>query len=324
MSTRTAELNARTALALDQIEVSDHPWRARVADRTLAEDSDRHLVTALAGAVYDIVHAGRERAEGAQPKSLRDPGFEQVLEAQVPHAFSWVHRPAVEVLGPAGVVVAMDGLRVLVPADAQPDGTRPEIGAPVRFRMPATRPAASPGFLLVHSESGTLDLAGRDLLRLYLHLPTPDAAPAAWGAVLRALHELNAPYQAKVASARRFYPRRDALVVYLDHTAPRLIPSLVAALSPLRLGAEVSAFAEPLAAGIGCAWEPRDPRAGYTGMSLGQHRSRVVAEALVAHAAGRTDPDRRRAVADAFRAANIDPVLPHRNLDTPDAAPQTS
>jgi hypothetical protein len=138
------------------------------------------------------------------------------------------------------------------------------------------------------------------------------------------LNGLNASYQAKVASARRFYPRRDALVVYLDRTALQVIPSLVAALSSLRLGTEVSAFAEPLTAGIGCAWEPRDPRAGFAGMSLGQHRSRVVAEALVAHAAGTADRDRHRALVDAFRAANIDPALPHRNLDTLTTLPNTT
>ncbi|WP_020390834.1 T3SS effector HopA1 family protein [Kribbella catacumbae] len=319
MSARTASaenLNAGLAEAIDQIEVTTDPWHARVDDRILSADSDRQLVGELADAMYDVLHAGRRSTEGPQPKSVRDARFEQLLLDQVPHSFIWMDQIAVEVSGTRGIVVAMDGLRVLVPPDALAGASPAQVGERVRFRVPATRPAASPGFLLVQGESGTLD-PRQGILRIYLHLPAADAAPAAWGAVLQALNDLKVPYQAKASSAPRFYPRRDALVVYLDSAALQMIASLPTVLTSLQLAPEVSVFAAPLAPGMAWAWEPDDRRPGNVGLSLGQHRSRAVAEALVAHAAGKADPDRYQAVRNALRAANIDPYQPHRNLGSP-------
>ena len=55
------------------------------------------------------------------------------------------------------------------------------------------------------------------------------------------------------------------------------------------------------------AWNPADPRTGYRGMSFGEHRARVTADALV----------RAIGLSECFEAASIDPAAPARNGDSP-------
>ncbi|MDF3149123.1 T3SS effector HopA1 family protein, partial [Streptomyces sp. T21Q-yed] len=49
-----------------------------------------------------------------------------------------------------------------------------------------------------------------------------------------------------------------------------------------------------------------------------EHRALAVAEGLVAHAEAPDGRDRTAAVAEALTAANIDPLHPARNIDSPE------
>jgi hypothetical protein len=117
----------------------------------------------------------------------------------------------------------------------------------------------------------------------------------------------------KMLSSPLLFPRRDALVVYLDQSDDAAAHGLARALEGLSgLAAETSPFTQRLARGIALADEPADPRREYRGLSFGQHRAQVVVEALLEAAVGgeRT----HEAVLRSLVEANIDPRDLSRNL----------
>lgn len=222
-----------------------------------------------------------------------------------------------------GVVVEHHGVRLCVPRSAV---TGPDLapGASVLVDVPAVRPWLSPGFLLVHGSPGAARHGGAGLVRVYVHLTRPEAAAPVWREVLGALEALGVPYQAKVLSHRRHYPRRDALVVYLGDAHADAADTVADAVERCRggaagaedagIGVETSVFAARLAPGVAVAREPADPRPGRRGMSFGQHRAAAVAEGLLAHARAPEAGSREATVRVALLRAGIRPSAPERNL----------
>ncbi|MGE6955117.1 T3SS effector HopA1 family protein, partial [Staphylococcus capitis] len=209
----------------------------------------------------------------------------------------------------AGVV---DGLRVWLPSTLVAEASQ----LPATVELSAVRPALSPGFFLVDGPSGRRHQA--PLARVYVHLRRPEDAAPVWHRVLTRLNESGVVYRAKIASAPRFFPRQDALVVYLGRgswDAAVQIRDVVQDLGA-RVGDTSSIFTHVLAPGVSLAWEPADSRPGYEGLSFGEHRCKAVAEALVAVATG-TAPSVDEALRDTMTAAAIDPECPARNHDSP-------
>jgi hypothetical protein len=326
----TATLLPALAERLDEVDIDSTQWHATVGDRTLTAETHRQLRAMLSGVLYESWHVGRPPRERPQPLRVRDKTFEEDLRAAVPHDSSIVNAQVdptlagpqlvgaqlvgAQLVGAELAVVRLNGIRVLVPAErivAAGEGGAPQV------RLPAVLPAASPGFLMVTGSRGT-DLGGGDLLRVYLHLGTPDAAPVVWGAVLTRLEERGVAYRAKVTSGKALFPRRDGMVVYLGPDSWGAVADVRdAAVASGGLDDEVSAYAARLDAGVGCAWEPVDPRPGMGGLSFGQHRSQVISAALVA-AAMDGSGDRHAVVAEALLAAGIDPNRPFRNTTSPE------
>lgn len=161
------------------------------------------------------------------------------------------------------------------------------------------------------------DGADRELLRMYVHLRYPDAAPRVWGALLAELAARSVPYRAKVLSRPWAYPRRDAIVVYLDADLADVVFPLAAAVHRLPgIGADTSVFAR-LLPGLAVAWEPRDTRPGWGGQSFGQHRAAAVAEGVVRYATDRERTDLAQEIAVSLRGAAADPEEPARNHSSP-------
>jgi hypothetical protein len=183
------------------------------------------------------------------------------------------------------------------------------------IRADAIRPALSPGFFLCDGSAGTVLGAG-PILRLYTHLADPSFTPAAWSAALTALEEREVPYRAKAFSNPAGYPRRDALVIYLEEAGWPALPSLIETISALPgLVDDTSAFARRVGPGLAIAWDPADDRTGMRRLSFGEHRARVIAQGLIASAAEGTP--RAAAVHAALETAGIDPVAPFRNRVSP-------
>ncbi|GGO00657.1 hypothetical protein GCM10010116_01030 [Microbispora rosea subsp. aerata] len=309
-----SELPLRLAETLDQVEIGADLRSATLGEREVTADNVRTFRGMLAGALYDLLHAGRPHREGPRRKSVRDPEFETALREMVPHQSS---RALVPVHPDAPAVVTLSGVRVRVPEERLAEEVETAGGRARWVSLPAVLPALSPGFLLVNGSLGAGLDQGR-CLRLYLGVTEPQPVAGLWGAVLGRLEELRVPYRAKVLSARDLYPRRDAIVVYLGPRAWHAVPEIArAATAAGGLRPDVSTYVARLGDGIGWAWEPEDPRPQMRGMSFGEHRSHAIAAGLLAHAAGEGPGGRDAAVADALRAAGVDPGRPHRNTGSP-------
>lgn len=324
----SAAIAPRLASALETVTVAADGLAASVGSREIHAETPGKLEYLLAAALYDVLHAGRT-VPREQARGLREPVLEAELAAAIPHRSTTREVTLVAVRGDEvlaeldGVKVRMDRASLDGPAGpGGPGGAAgqpPVPGSPIAVRIPAARPALSPGFFLA---DGTRPLGeGSRVLRVYLHLETMEAALAAWSALLHLLEQAGTGYRAKVASCRALLPRRDALVVYLgagDHGVHRLIADEVAGLTGL--GPSASVFADPVRPGIAIAWEPADHRAEMKGLSFGEHRSRALAAALVQHAllaADRRPVTVAAAVHRSFLAAGIDPANPARNLTSP-------
>lgn len=327
--TGAAPVSPAVAAVLDRITVSADATRAwidgrPVQDRTpgagarrgSAPDSALELRKHLAGAAYEVLHAGRPADAVDPPYHARDLAFEQRLRDAVPHPLRTVTLPVVD-SGSTWVTVLRDGVRVRMarPARVAPDEPpRPPITGTVSVDVPSARAQLSPGFFVVDG-THTPDHA-RPLLRLYVHVTDAAAALPVWADVLPWLQDAAVRYRAKVLSSPALYPRRDALVVYLDARDVHHVPALAARLTG-RPGVDPAtpAFARSVAPGVAMAWEPADPRPEFAGLSFGQHRAHVLVEALLdAHEQHRPVGD---LVRERFAAANIDPLGPYRNADSP-------
>ncbi|MCC2280506.1 T3SS effector HopA1 family protein [Streptomyces sp. ET3-23] len=302
-------LPGELADALADVRLDLPTLRARVGQEDVSAQSPEDLRSKLASALYRTLHTGAPpRDENPGLRARRDPDLELRFRAGMPHRRTvspvrlLERRPA-----DGTVLVELDGIRVRLPEERLMAAGPRDLAA-----HDAARPALSPGFFFAHGSQGRAPQ--EPVLRLYVHLRHPDAAVATWTAALRVLERQALPYQAKVLSAPQHYPRRDALVLYLTAAHRTVADEVATAVSDVEgLGTSTSLLAQRLAPGVAVAWEPADDRPGMQRLSFGQHRAHAIAEGLLAHARHPLTP-RQAAIAQAMRAASVDPAAPHRNL----------
>jgi hypothetical protein len=298
----TAGLNERLACALRTITVGADRRTATVGAREVSAAGPASLRRELTSAIYDELHAGRDPVQPLAGRYLRDEAVEGRLRELMPYTDTV--RGAVLLDTWAGEsLVLLDGVKVWL-RDVRV-GTS---GVDVLVRVPAARPALSVGYFL--ADSATEWKPDGPVLRIYVHVTSMTAVFGAWAAVLATLAGLGTGYRVKVVSSAELLPRRDGLVVYVPGTAADVTGRIASAIEPVPgIGAEVSVFASPVAPGLATAWEPSDARPELRGLSFGEHRSAVLAGALVEHA-GLAEAARYQAIAVAFLAAGIDPADP--------------
>ncbi len=209
----------------------------------------------------------------------------------------------------ASFLVRKNGLTLI----ASPDeirGSQPlTADQRVAVRFPTERPYAIPGFYLAIGRAGPPH-EGR-LKRIYLNASAA-AAPEVFGAVVRSLDSLGLRFQSKALNHPAEYARPDAIVAYVEaEDLGTATEALQKAVERGRLAPATPGFALRVSPGIGCADEPRD-RGGRL-MSLGEHRSKLAAKALIAawHSGATSPASRADALAMTFRDADVDPASPH-------------
>ncbi|MFI1254189.1 T3SS effector HopA1 family protein [Streptomyces netropsis] len=295
------------------VQVAPDRSSATLGERNIEADTPRELRRLLSDALYNELHAGLSMEGKTLPFRLRDAEFEEELAKGVPHRQTTV-RGLVREVAEDTHVVELGGVRVRVPAERIHADDAVSPGSVVSVVNTPLRPGLSPGFFLVE---GTRPHRSVDLLRVYIHITEWTAARKVWQAALDHLESHKLTYRAKVISSKLLYPRRDALVVYLDQRDSHAAEGLAEAVGDLPgIGTETSVFTRRLRPGVAVAWEPRDPAPGMGSLSFGQHRASVLAKALVetADAPGSI----AEALHDALVEANVDPTDPSRNLDSPD------
>ncbi|MBT2446345.1 MULTISPECIES: T3SS effector HopA1 family protein [unclassified Streptomyces] len=299
---------------LDSVHVNRDGLTASVSGRAVTGTSPLTLSGQLATALYQVIHVGRPAVEeGRGPDSL-ERDLEAELAGAVPHRYTR-HRVPVLTEDQSGLIVGLTGVRVRLGPGRLAEGVA-ESQREATILVAAARPSLSPGFFLA---DGSMPLAGDDpVLRVYVHVRTPEAAVESWSKALEYLEAHSVPYRAKASSSRGLLPRRDGVVVYVGSRHQAALPGLAQAVTGTSdLGSDCSPFTRALAPGVALAWEPDDTRPGMRNTSLGEHRSRAIAAGLVKEA---TQPDGRLKatfVRDALLEAGIDPSDPSRNLSSP-------
>lgn len=297
---------------LQECRVDASGTDARAFGTDLHEDSPGMLARSLAHVIYRIVHAGITAVPDGSEAALlhEDTLFEEQLVSQTATLERVRHVRVYEDLpGHAGSVVDLQGVRVFIPADRILE--RAGEGATVRLRSTARR--LSLGFMFYTSRMGA-GTAHRPV-RLYRHARHGDDAARQWRALTTWTEENAVRLRAKVLSRTSDYPRNDAIVVYLPAESWHRVGELADVLASDDPHAVTSPFTRRLRPGVSLAWEPADPAVRHGSISFGEHRSQIIAAALV-EARG----DAQLAV-DAIRrgllAANVDPSRIYQNLDSP-------
>lgn len=292
-----------------------------VAGRTISSETRREAENLVTVALYDVLHAGQEMNLAQHPSRLRDHEFEARLYDSVrgyrTSVAGTVCAPAVPDRAPDdAILVNRQGVRIWIPSDevVTADGSgdvRP--GTSVRFDVASARPALSPGFF-VYDSPRVLDLNG-PALRLYVHLTNPDDAVSVWRRVSEDARATGIAFRMKILSSRALYPRRDAIVVYTSADDAPVLAQLASSLTGTEgVGDEASLFVHRLGPGLGLACEPADPDPVRAGLSFGQHRAAVIADAALTAQEQNRDP--KDVVVEMMLAANIDPLRPYLNGDS--------
>ncbi|WP_405900031.1 T3SS effector HopA1 family protein [Streptomyces sp. NBC_00727] len=307
-------LHPRLRAAVDLVDMGSDGRTAHVRGTPVEADTRAALRHALANRLYEVFHAGLERDDGPRPRTLRDPGCEALLADGVPHREARLRVPADSIArseDPEYCVVPLDGVRTLIPLASVDEGVSSDGTRVVRY--PAARPALSAGFYLVDGSAGRPD-DHEAITRFYLHVANAHAAPALWSGLLEHLEGRGLRYRAKVSSSRLFYPRRDAIVVYLRTVDAAGADLVEATAGRPGLGRRTSVFAQELAPGLATACEPSDTRKGMAQMSFGQHRAHALADGLLEHAGAGRGGSVEEAVCHALNRAGVRPDAPWLNL----------
>jgi hypothetical protein len=269
---------------------------------------DVPLVEALQNEMYTALYCRWTNAGGRRGNELADRDLVLALaQANTGHG-TW--EPGWKICGPdedGRLPVAKDGLTLWV----QPDQVRNRshsrrLGTPCRVRIGKELRELSQGFYFAIGDGDELDSRDDDerMVRLYWHIEREGAVELI-RTITSTLNPLRIPFRAKVVNFVAGFPRSDAGVLYLDRRyyprAAAVLPQIHEALRP-RLAEAVPLFTRTLAHGLGLAEDPQSDE------SFGQHRCRVVAEAMWrAFADGATGAARLDHVARAFADLGFDP-----------------
>ena len=313
----TVTLNAPTPALFGQVlrslehrvSVDAHRLTARIDSTTLRATSHTELRSQLAGAIYTHLHVGHpgiETVPGTGHQDLAEALIDAIPHRTVIQSTS-VQSPSVQsasvqpplvqppsartragtsVQGVPHQVVELSGVKVLFPEEALVRNPLDEV---VGVRVPSWRSRATPGFLLALGAHRSVNPAAAS--RLYISCATASEALEVWPKVLGTLAASGLSHQAKTLSSSLAFPRSDAMVIYVSAIDSDAAASLVRPVLRSLSGREtpLSVFTHGVGDRLALAMEPRDPRPSYRGLSFGQHRSRVLADALLRASVEKTD-----------------------------------
>ncbi|TQS93973.1 hypothetical protein EU811_01945 [Arthrobacter sp. TS-15] len=298
----TVTLNAPTPTSFEQVlaalehrvSVDARRLTARIDATTLNATSHSELRSQLAGAIYTHLHVGHPGIETVPGTGHQDLAaalidaipHRTVVQAATVQAASKRTQLGTSVQGVPHQVVELSGVKVLFPAEALVRDPLDEI---VGVRVPSWRSRATPGFLLALGAHGSVNPAAAS--RLYLSCSTAAEALEMWPKILGALAASGLGHQVKTLSSSLAFPRSDAMVIYMSAKHADAVASLVRPALRFFTGrdAPASVFTHSVHDRLALAMEPNDPRPGYRGLSFGQHRSRVLTDALLRASVEKTD-----------------------------------
>lgn len=289
----------------NEIEISADSRIFTVRGESYASVSDRELRHNLRSYIYREWHGdGQVLAPNFAKEDLYDDGFYARLHAATDSPLA---PRAVPCLGSADCgLTYLQGIRVRfsLREECQPGGRH-------WIDVPKLRPYISPGYIYYsHRPFDDPSVAWR----VYVNLKDMGSALAIWKKLIGSLpHAGIDNFHAKVAATETILSRRDALVVYLESWNDELRSLFESLVEPGAVNPETSAITCRIAAGMSVGQEPRSSGT-FRGMSFGQHRSHVLANALV-DTKDMPTIAAKPVIAQMLTTSGINPLTIYRNAD---------
>lgn len=280
------------------------------AQRAPAKEAARsYLLYNLQQRLYDDFYIHGYARPASQPGGRRPSGvitpFVKALSAANTGQGYWERGWTVEAIEGQRVVATRNGLSLWARREdclpSEGNGLVP--GVEARLRLPGERFDMSPGYYAALGDRDLLEDGPVSIVRSYWNL-TPEGALQLMRRATSMLNAARLAFQLKALKDETRYERCDAAVLYVRKSDYESVREVLESIYPGlvdQLKDPVPAFTKPLAKGLGLAEDP-----GF-GESFGQHRCRLVAEAMIrAQEQGkRTIDDRLRTVEERFREAGL-------------------
>jgi hypothetical protein len=264
--------------APDHYVLDDTPVAVPATAGAQERSDDPALVRQLQHHLYERCYLGRQPGTGVAPSAEAD--LAPALAAANVGSDRWDPGWTIARINADGsVLVTREGRARTVWGgeyhNRQP-GVPPVAGATVSVYSAHDAPLLQPGFYFALGDRLGDALEELTMLRLYWHV-TPDHVADLLHDLVVPLRRYHVAFKLKALTSAAFYPRPDALVLYVPQRSVALTLRIVRDVHERcshRLGDAVPMFARRLAAGLGLAEDPGN------GESFGMSRCRVAAEGL--------------------------------------------
>jgi Lanthionine synthetase C-like protein/HopA1 effector protein family len=281
-----------------------------------ADEESANLTSVLGGHIYVKLYIKPSVPELTPHPDILDPSdLVAALASANTGRGTWEPGWVVQRIEPEGKVVALkDGLAFWVqPTGLRASGDAIRPGESCRAWVPNEFRRRMLGFYFAvgdeEEEIDETDAAADPRLRYYWHLRSSAAVPFV-AAATSLLNGARIPFALKVLTDAREYHRADAGVLYVHARDDPRVGPLIAEIHRQVAGdlrASVPLLTKRLADGLGYAEDPR------TSLSFGEHRCRLIAEALWrSFRSGEIDRQARAAtLAARFEEEGLDPLRPY-------------
>lgn len=324
----TVEATVRAALAAVQLQAEGSVGLGdETLDSSLARSHPLRFIAAFQQLFYSRCYARSAAPASGASVFLPDPELVRGLSRSNASTSHWDHGWRVVRLHPGGWADVVKGERVrrltvaqLLPAG--PSGVAP--GSEVLLPAPSQALDVQPTYYFAFGDVLGCDLDEVALVRLYFHVRA-DAAPLLLRWLSETMNRYQVPFRMKLPDRPALYQRADAAVLYCARRYAGIVLRLIGGM-PEGVRESLSdlppLFTRPLGPGMGFAEDP------WTGESFGMHRSRLVAEAmlaLLARGSPSGEAEKWAAMEARFAAEGLSLARPWLNpgsVDPPGIAPE--
>lgn len=283
---------------------------ATIGTVSIHAESILELRSKIAATIYSQFHIRNSLIEHSPAINIQD--LQKQLIADIPHRFV-IQRAKIVPSHKSYrdiIFVELSGVIVAIATDqTQSCGHEGYLDV----MAPSWRRQTTPGYLLALGQK-PITVPAEAISRIYLSCETAEDMLFLWPQLLKELNSLNIGYQAKALSSTASYPRADALVIYC---AGQDLPQILTCTKRIKNSinelnySPTSLFSQEHSSGISTAEEPKDFRPAYQELSFGQHRSKVLTDALLLSAQQLTSLE--KVWFEEAQVAGIDPVQPAYN-----------
>lgn len=198
-----------------------------------------------------------------------------------------------------------------------PTEDRPHRGkSAINVHYPRQHSSPYDAFYFAFGTEGAANEDQSTIVRIYWNIKS-DGATILINLITKHLNKFQVPFTFKCLNNPGFYNRSDSAVLYIYKSSFHIVSDLLTRIYPeltSYLKDDVPGFTKEIALGVGLAEDPG------TGESFGMSRCKLIASGLMNawNSSDFTHPSTLKYVEDAFKARNLNVLLPYLNSHSVD------